>query len=202
MKTKTTPISNRHHFAKNSAARRKRQAARWDIYDVSRDVAGNHPSRSGSVRRVGVQEFQASKLSPRHSNEARGLAGSQGASQLSCGLLRGVVARSHRAGRRRILVRRYVCLPEKCAAGFFKRILRHCVRLIHLGLLISSSFGLQSSSNPAFPCFPPGAAEGWYRGPWTKLLPIKSNGLPSLATAGRRRIYGQSAAWRKRLIYE
>ena len=165
-------------------------------------------SRETTLREVGPCEgWEYKNFKPRSyrrgtRTKRRGLAGSQGASQLSCGLLRGFVARSHRAGRRRILVRRYVCLPEKCAAGFFKRILRHCVRLIHLGLLISSSFGLQSSSNPAFPCFPPGAAEGWYRGPWTKLLPIKSNGLPSLATAGRRRIYGQSAAWRKRLIYE
>jgi hypothetical protein len=72
MKTKSAPIFNRHHFARNSAARRKRQAAAWDVNDVSRDVAGTHPSRRESVRWVGVVEFRASKLSPRRSKEALG----------------------------------------------------------------------------------------------------------------------------------
>jgi hypothetical protein len=76
-----------------------------------------------------------------------GLAGSRGARQLCCGLLSAFVAQRHRAGCRCILVRRCVCLPKKCAAGFFKRILRHCVRLIHLGLLISSWFVLRSASS-------------------------------------------------------
>jgi len=163
MKTKSAPNSNRHHFARNSAARRKRQATRWDGNDVSgvsQDVAGSHPSRSGSVRRVGVVDVRASKLWPRPRTNRRGLAGSQGASQLSCGLLHGFVARRHRAGRRCVLARRGVCLAEKCAAGLFKRILLHHTGLFHLGLLISSSFLLRSSSSPAFPCFPNRARGG------------------------------------------
>jgi len=67
MKTKSAPILNRHHFARNCTASRKRQAARWDVNDVSRDNAGTHPSQCGSVQSVGVLEFRASKRSPRQS---------------------------------------------------------------------------------------------------------------------------------------
>jgi hypothetical protein len=108
-----------------------------------------HPDRIWFMRGKGAVDFRCPKLSPRQSNEAPILAGCHRLRQLPGGLSRRLVTWCHRAGCRRVLVRRCGYGSEKRTARFFKRIFRFCIGLFHLGLLVSSSFVLRSASSPA-----------------------------------------------------
>jgi hypothetical protein len=123
---------------------------------------------------------------------------------LAGGLSHGLGLWRHCGNLRCARLRRNDCLSEECCAGLLERILLHWAGLAHLGLLISSFFSLLPGLSLALSISAKsGAAEGWQRGPRTKLFPIVSNRLPSTYAADRiRRIYGKRLDGRKWLFFK
>jgi hypothetical protein len=158
------------------------------------------PERIWCVRRGGAVESSCPKLSRTQPSEAQGLAGRHRLGQWGGGLARRLVTWRYRARCWRVWVRTCGHSSEKRTARFFKRILRHSIGLFHLGLL--SPRGSRCDQPPAHhPTVSKQGPRGLARGPWTKIFPIPSSGLPLHVPARIRRIHARRFDCKKCLIF-